>query len=75
MSTLKLISKLEKEYNKLSKKCTRLYKFIKSDKFTELDIDMQHWMLRQNKHMTGYASCLAIRIGLLKHKEQEDIDG
>ena len=65
MTTLKLISKLEKEHKQLSKKCDRLYKFLESDKFTKLDIDMQHWMLRQNKHMTGYASCLVIRIDLL----------
>lgn len=65
MTTLKLISKLEKEHKQLSRKCDKLYKFLESDKFTELDIDMQHWMLRQNKHMTGYASCLVIIIGLL----------
>ena len=71
MTTLKLISKLEKEYKKLSKKCDRLYKFLESDKFTKLDTDTQHWMISQYEHMTGYASCLVIRIGLLEHKEQE----
>lgn len=71
MTTLKLISKLEKEHKQLSKKCDRLYKFLESDKFTQLDIDMQHWMISQYEHMTGYSSCLVIRIGLLKQKEQE----
>ena len=65
MTTLKLISKLGKEYKKLSKKCDRLYKFLESDKFTKLDTDTQHWMISQYEHMTGYASCLVIRIDLL----------
>lgn len=71
MTTLKLISKLEKEHKQLSRKSYRLYKFLESDKFTQLDTDMQHWMISQYEHMTGYSSCLVIRIGLLKQKEQE----
>ena len=71
MTTLKLISKLEKEHKKLSKKCGRLFKFLKHDKFTKLDPDMQLWMTSQLTYMRGYLSCLATRISLLKHKEQE----
>ena len=71
MTTLKLISKLEKEYNKLSKKCEKLYIFLGSDKFTQLDPVMQKLLAKQYKHMIDYASCLVNRISLLKYKKQE----
>lgn len=45
MTTLKLISKLEKEHKQLSKKCYKLYKFLESDEFTQLELDMQHWKI------------------------------
>ena len=69
MTTLNLISKLEKEHKKLSKKCVRVYKFINSDKFTKLDPVMQRWMTSQLMYMRGYVICLVNRISLLKHKE------
>ena len=69
MSTLKLLSKLEKENKKLRKKCGKLYKFLESDEFTESDPIMQQWTSDQYRHMVHYANCLVKRINLLRLKD------
>ena len=70
MEMIELTRKLEEELRNLDEKCEKLLKFLKDDKFTQLDPYMQNCLTTQFMHMVGYASCLVSRIELLKSKQE-----
>lgn len=58
------------EYIEVSNRAVKLEAFLSTDKFKELNKEMQVLMKLQNRYMNGYIECLVQRLELLLTEEQ-----
>lgn len=58
------------EYTEVSNRAVKLEVFLSTNRFKELDKEMQVLMQLQNHYMNGYIECLIKRLELLLTEEQ-----
>lgn len=58
------------EYTEVSGRAVKLEAFLSTNRFKELDKEMQVLMQFQNHYMNGYIECLVRRLELLLTEEQ-----